>query len=899
MGDWTADLRAHLAALRLDPAREAEIVEELSQHLDDRYAELRAGGASDAEARRLAIGELIEAGGLAPQLHALSRAHKPAPIVHGQPGARLLAGAWQDLRDALRAARRQPGFTATIVLTLSLGIAVNSAVFTVVNAAVLRPLPFADVDRIVRLGVWNVGNAESPEADLSYLDFLDWQAAGRTFEQIGAVVDLGVGISGDDRPAAPASAAYVSWNMFALLGQPPDLGRDFTAEDDREGASRSVILSGNLWRARYGADPAIVGRTIRVDGIASTVIGVMPENFGFPDREELWLPLVALPDAVRMSRSVRLLDGIGKLRPGATIDQATTELSGITASLAERYPDTNRNIAPRMTSAGIASQFVAVMIVLLGAVGFVLLIACANVANLLLARAVDRTRDLTVRVALGASRWRIVRQQLVESVLLASAGGVVGFALSYPGVMAMRALPTESAPPYWVQFTIDRAVISYLVALCMGSALVCALVPARQATRTTLITTMNDGGRASAGTRSRRRWTGAFVIAQVAGALLLLTGAALMMQNLAGLVRTDAGVETTTLVRIPFTLQRFRNDPGRRLLFLEQIEERLASGPVARAALATNIPLGGAAARRLRIDGRSIDDAGGLPLVSLVRVGQGYFDVVGAPLLAGRVDSVDERRRPDESVVVNDRFARMYFQDGAALGKRILLEPPSVPTGSAPEPRWMTIVGVVGNVRHRLLPSREFDPIVYGSFAADPPTAMFVLTRSSDPAAASAFIGDQVRAVDPDVPLLPALTVNEAFARGFSLQQVFGSMFAIFASIALLMAVSGLCAVTSYAVSRRTREIGVRVALGADAWRVWWAVMGTTLRQLAVGLVLGAAGAAAVARLLPAFLVGTGGANPAAIAGVALVLFGVGLAASAVPARRAIRLDPVTALQAE
>jgi predicted permease len=582
------------------------------------------------------------------------------------------------------------------------------------------------------------------------------------------------------------------------------------------------------------------------------------------------------------------------------MEQATAELSGITASLAERYPETNRNIAPWMTPIAIGAEFVAVMIALLGAVGFVLLIACANVANLLLARAADRARDLTVRVALGASRWRIVRQQLVESVLLASAGGVVGFALSYPGVLAMRNVPAESAPPYWVQFTIDWAVIAYLIALCTGSAIVCALVPAWQATRTSLATTLNDGGRASAGSRSRRRWTGAFVVAQVAGALLLLTGAALMLQNLLGLVRIDAGVDTATLMRVPFNMQRLRDDPGRRLLFLEQLEERLTSRPVPRAALASSVPLGGASARRLRVDGRPLDDAGNLPLVSLVLVGRGYFDVIGAPVLAGRVDSPDDRGKADEHVVVNDRFARMYFPEGAALGKRIRLEQPNVTAGDTIEPRWMTIVGIVGNVRQQLLPSGEFDPVVYGSYAADPPAAMVVLARPpSDSAATATFIGDQVRALDPDMPLLPALTVNDAFARQFWPQRIFGSMFMIFASIALLLTASGLYAVTAYAVSRRTREIGVRVALGADARRVWWAVIGTTLRQLVVGLVVGAAGAAAVARLLPAMLVGTGGANPFAFAGVALLLLGVGLAAGAVPARRAMRLDPVTALQAE
>ena len=449
-------------------------------------------------------------------------------------------------------------------MTLGLGIAVNAVVFTIVNAAVLRPLPFENAERVVRLGLTNVGNVQNPYSDLSYLDFQEWQTARRTFEQIAAFTDRGVNVSDDERPAARASAAYVSWNTFSLIGQRPELGRDFSETDDRDGSPPVVILGENLWRVRYGADPAILGTTVRVDGVASTVVGVMPAEFGFPDREELWLPLVALPQAERTSRSARVLDGLGRLRPGVTNEQAATELSGITASLAERYPDANRNTAPRIGPVGVAPQMVAVAFALLGAVGFVLLIACANVANLLLARAADRSRDVTLRLALGASRWRIVRQLLVESLLLAAVGGVCGLALCYPGIQVIRNLPAESAPPYWVQFTMDRAVFAYLVALSVGSAVVCGLVPAWHASRTSLAAILNDAGRASAGSRWRRRWTGAFVVAQVAASLVLLTGAALMMQNLISLVRIEAGVETSGLMQMVFDL-RSDDTPERRV----------------------------------------------------------------------------------------------------------------------------------------------------------------------------------------------------------------------------------------------------------------------------------------------------------------------------------------------
>jgi putative ABC transport system permease protein len=374
--DWTKDLRAHLAGLRLDAAREGEIVEELSQHLDDRSEELRAGGASEAEARRLALGELHEPGEFARRMQRLSQAHVPPPAPLGQPGAGVLDGLWHDLRYAARTLRQHPGFAATIVLTLGVGIAVNTTVFTLVNAAVLRPMPFVDHDRVVRLGIVNTSTGSV--AGLSYAEFQDWQAATATFEQIGASADRGVSLSGDDRPAVSAAGAYVSWNTFPLLGVQPAAGRVFTEAEDRVGAPPVVVLGDEIWRTRYGADPSVVGRTVRVAGVPSTVIGVMPAGFGFPDNERLWLPLAALPDAERTSRSARFLDVYGRLRPDVTIQQATAELAGIAAALADRHPETNRGFGPRVTSLGIAPAMVATLTLLLGAVGSVLLIACPN-----------------------------------------------------------------------------------------------------------------------------------------------------------------------------------------------------------------------------------------------------------------------------------------------------------------------------------------------------------------------------------------------------------------------------------------------------------------------------------------------------------------------------------------
>jgi putative ABC transport system permease protein len=806
----------------------------------------------------------------------------------------------QDLRYAARTIVKQPGFTATIIATLALGIAVNTTVFTIVNAAVLRPLPFPDVERMVTLSVSNVGNAQEPNADVSYLDFQEWQTAQSTFTDMQATRERGVDIADDEHPAARVNAAYVSWNTFSMIGQPPALGRDFTQTDDRTGGPPVVILGGNLWRARYGADASILGKTIRVAGVPSTVVGIMPPGFGFPDNSELWLPLVALPESDKAPRNRRVLDALGRLRPGVSIEQATTDLAGIMSSLAERYPDTNRNTAPLVARVGIAPPMVAVMFALLGAVGFVLLIACANVVNLMLARAADRSRDVAVRLAMGASRWRIVRQLLVESLFLAAAGGVCGLGLSYAGVQIFRNLPPESAPPYWVQFTMDTTVFAFLVALCVGSAVACSLAPAWHAARPDLATTLNDISRATAGSRNRRRWMGTLVVIQVALALVLLTGAGLMMRNFLGLVRTDPGVETGGLIQMTLDLRRADDTRERRLLFLNQLDERLASAPGVGVALASQAPMGDALLRRFRIEGSAISSNASSPPVSLVVVGERYFDVVGVPVIAGRTFTASDLQPTADTVVVNERFASMYFQNQSAVGQRVLLTATQSTNASAESVRWANIIGVVGNVRQRLLPSREFDPVVYQPYAQDPPQMIRVITRSAFASSGIIpFVQEQVRTLDADRPLFAVGTVNEALARQFWPQRLFGSMFTIFASIAMLLATCGLYAITSYAVSRRTREIGVRVALGADSRKVWWAVTGTTLRQLSIGVVLGTAGAAAIATVLPAFLVGSGSGNILVLAGVVLVLVGAGIAASTVPARRAMRLDPTVALQSE
>jgi predicted permease len=914
--DWTRDLRAHLAGLRLDPAREAEILEELSQHLDDRYEALREDGTSHAEARRLVIEELREPGTFTRRMASLAQAQTPPPIALGAPSGGLLSGLWQDLRYALRTLRQHPGVTTTIVLTLGVGIAVNTTVFTIVNAAVLRPFPFNEPDRVVQLGV---AILPGDVGTLSYPDLQDWQLATTTMEQVGASRQTGMTISDDGRSAARLAGAYISWTMFPLLSVQPVIGRAFVEADDRAGAPPVAILGDETWRVRYGADPGVIGRTVRISGVPVTVIGVMPPGFEYPDREKLWLPLAALPEAERTSPLLTLTT-FGRLRPGISIDQASAEFTGFVAALAERSPDAYPGVAKAgLEVPGFGGETIVTFGLLLGAVGFVLLIACANVANLLLARAADRTRDVTLRLALGASRWRIVRQLLVESLMLAAAGGLCGFVLGYAGVKLFFNLPPDMAPPYWVQFTMDRVVFGYVALLSAGSAIVCGLVPAWHAARTDLTAALHDAGRTSTGSRMRRRWTGAFVVAQVTLALVLLTGAAIMIQSVMRLVRHDVGIDTRGLMTATIDLQPAAGTPDRRLLLLRQLDEHLASMPQVAAALASHAPLEGALVRRVRLDTHPADaPADTLPRASLVYVGPRYFDVTGASTPPG-LPPLNDALLNGDAVVVNERFAATFFPDQPVIGGQFSVTPGA---------RRLTIVGVIADIRqHRLSyllqrptpgPSTglgagwDREAVIYRPYSAldenpsemenrlDMGAFMTILARSaSGPGAAASSVVDRVREVHADVPVFGVSTLDDVLRRQLSTQRLFGRLFTIFALIALLLATCGVYAVTAYAVSHRMRELGVRIALGADARRVWLAVTGATLRQLAIGLVLGGAGAAAVSTVLPATLFGSEGLDPLLLAGIAAVLVAAGLTASAVPARRALRVDPITTLRAE
>ena len=815
-------------------------------------------------------------------------------------------GLWQDLQFAVRLLVKDKWFTVVAAGALALGIGVNTTVFTFVNAVLIRGLPFNEPDQIMALNCWDP--VRGRDMAVSYLDFKDWRAATRAFSALAAYTGNTMNVSDEGRAPERYSGAFISANAFGLLGQTPLIGRDFLAEDDRPGAAAVVLLGHGVWTTRYGGDRAVIGRTIRVNDTPSTVIGVMPEGFKFPQNADLWQPLSLIPELESQKRNLRSLEVFGRLANGMTRAQAQAELVSIGNRLTQDHPDTNKDVQPkvqtfneRMNGGPIRAIFLSLM----GAVAFVLLIACANVANLLLARSAHRSREISVRVSIGASRWRIIRQLLVESVLLALIGGVLGLALSIVGIRLFDAATQDVGKPYWIAFTIDGRVFAYLAAICLGTGVVFGLAPALHVAKTDVNEILKEGGRSGSAGLRVRRWSSALIVAELALTLALLAGAGFMMRNFLTLYRMDLGIETARLLTMSLALPE-RKYPAieQRLAFYQRLEERLRGNPQIRAvSIASNLPMQGGFARRLAIEGRPPTAGEQPPMVTMLTVDPRYFETIGLPLLRGRGFTDTDGAPGEENAIVNTRFAQMHFGNEDPIGRRIVLSidlaggapPPGLPTSLA-----ATIIGIAPNVRQRNFEDPEPDPVAYLPFRSDPRGFMTLLARSEgDPNALTPLLREEVRAVDPDVPLFLIRTLDQSLARQRWPFRVFGTMFATFAVIALVMSAIGLYAVTAYSVTQRTQEIGVRTALGAQSGQVMWLFFRRSLFNLGIGLTLGVAAALGVGQIFESadLLIQTNGRDPLTIASIAVLLAVVALAASVWPAHKATRLDPVIALR--
>jgi putative ABC transport system permease protein len=731
---------------------------------------------------------------------------------------------------------------------------------------------------------------------VSYPNFRSWQADNRTLESVGIYSGASFNLASGDG-ADYVQGGNISWTMFHALGVSPAIGRDFREDEDRVGAPKVIMLSDRVWRDRFGARPDAVGRDIMVNGVPHTVIGVMPRGFEFPAAAGAWTTMQMDPLNNRGNHSWQV---IGRLKPGVTIDQARGDLRRIAARLETQYPPSNTGwtVDVQTMRDHEVGDLRPAMLLMMGAVAFVLLIACANVANLLLARAASRAREMAVRVALGANRWRVVRQMLTESVLVALTGAALGVVLAWVFLKWIRA-SILGGVPFWMRFSIDGPVLLFTIAVAVGTAFLFGLVPALQSARPNLNDTLRDAGaRGATAGRSRQRLRASLVVGEVALSLVLLTGAALLIRSFVGLQHVKPGFDTSNLLTMRVTLNGPAYDSAyKRFAFFDQLLTRLnGQAGVVSAAITNNIPLGGSNNNSFfNVEGQDAK-LGAEPLLEIRWVSPRYLETMRIPVVLGRMFTQQEWA--DSGVVgrvavVNQYMARRFWKDPQeAIGKRFRFGNVTDTTRN-----WVTIVGVAADIKHRQLTSQPdlqgYMPYRQGGWSS----AAIVVRTSGEPTRATGTVLAALKQGDAQLPAYRVLSMDANIERSYWQQALYGKMFGAFAAIALVLAAVGVYGVISYAVSQRTQEIGVRVALGAQRRDVLRLIVGHGALLGTSGIAIGLAGALGVTRFLRTMLFGVSPFDPVSFVGVSLVLTGIVLLASYIPARRATRVDPVEALR--
>ena len=805
----------------------------------------------------------------------------------------------QDIRYAVRKLSRTPAFTAIAALTLALAIGATTAIFSVIDAVLLKPLPFRDPERVVRVTNIRDGNRMVS----SVPDFLDIRTQSKSYSSVAPIdPQAAMNLTGGSEPER-VQAARVGATFWSLLGVTPALGRGFAPNEDSQSAGRTVVLSDGLWNRRFGADRRVVGKTIALDGNTYTVIGVAPPQFSFPDRPDVWIPLVFGKDDLNPEgRGAHWMGIIGRLAPNVTVAQATSELVTITRRLEQQYPESNTN----MTGAVVPMQEYMVgdvrpaLYVMLGAVAFVLLIACANVANLLLVRAASRESEMAVRTALGAGSWRIVRQLVIESVLLAVVGGVLGTLLALWGVDLLLAMAPQGLPRI-NEVTVNASVLLFTAGVTALTGVVFGLFPALHAARANVSGMLKDGMRGSSGGVASRRARNMLVMTEMALAVVLLVGAGLLIRSFGKLLAVDPGFRAERVVTfaIAAPATKYGQYAERRVLASNLMERMKRVPGVQGAAIVTGMPLINITMRTTaHIVGTPAERPAERKATDVAMVTPGYFSTMGISLVSGRDFTDRDGSGAPVVAIVNHEFVKRYFPNENPIGKHIELgwEQDTASTGGN-----MTlggeIVGVVGDVKRRGL-SQEVFPETYASFMQPTFSSFSVVVRSTaDPSTVMAAIRAQVRELDRDLPLSELRQVKELVAASVSRPRFYTTILGVFASIALILAAVGIYGVISYAVSLRTRELGIRIALGASGRQVSGLVLQQGVGLAIAGVLIGGAGAYWLTRLLSKLLFGVSATDPLTFLGVAVLLTAIAAVASFVPARRAAKVDPLLAMR--
>lgn len=800
-----------------------------------------------------------------------------------------------DLRYGVRLLARSPGYAAVAAIALALGIGANSAYFAGIKAMLLEPLPFRELDRIV--AVWETLPKLRTERGLvSAANFIDWRDQSKAFERMAAYRAGYGNLTGAGQPVR-IQVYLVSPGFFPLLGMSPSLGRTLTAEEERPGADRVLVLSHRLWQSRFGGDPNIVGTRVALDGRSVAVAGVMPREFDFPLGTEAWAPL-ALADEERARRGFHNLMVLARLRQGITVAQARAEITGIAERLEQQYPLTNAGrgvlVAP-LREEVVSKPTERFILVLQAAAGFVLLLACANVANLQLARMSGRHREIALRAALGASRWRIVRLYLLESVLVSLPGGALGALLAMWGLDAMKAgIPLELHR--WIaglrNLTVDAGVLGFTLGVALLAGVVSALVPALQASGRKALAAPNDalkeGARGSLSGSGGQRLRSLLVTSEVALALVLLVGAGLMVKTFRRMLTVNAGFNPEHLLTLRVALPASAYREGHQVTaFYDQALGRLRTLPEVQAAGATG-SLG--MAEGFLIEGRPAPEPGE-PRPEVQPASPDYFRAMGIPLMNGRAISGQDGAEAPRVAVLSESVARHYWRESAAaIGRRIKLGGPGAP--------WLSVVGVVGDVKYWFTGERL--PMVYLPHLQAPQRSMkLVLRTAGDPMRAVAGARRQVESVDPAQPVYDVKSMQQVLEEQTSGVRLAGVSMSAFAVMALVLAIAGIYGVVSYLAAQRTREIGLRMALGAGPGDVLRLVTGQALQPTLAGLAIGLLAAFGMARAMSSALFGVVGLDPATFAGFTLLLALAALLAAYIPARRATRVDPMAALRYE